>query len=214
MARAATQQPDLGPGMTRKGQATRHRIVAEAAALMYERGVAGTSTEDVQRAAGVSASQIYYYFTSKKALVQAVIAYQTDAVLAVHAPMLTRLDSIDALEAWRDLVVSLCRERRNQQGCPIGSLSSELASTDPDARADLLASFTRWEHAIRDGLRAMRRRGQLPAAADPDRLALALLAALQGGLLLTQARRDTTALETALDTIIDTIRHPGGDQPA
>ena len=38
-------------GWTRKGQATRDRIVAAAAKLMFEQGVAGTTTEDV-RAAG------------------------------------------------------------------------------------------------------------------------------------------------------------------
>jgi AcrR family transcriptional regulator len=160
----------------------------------------------VQRAADVSASQIYYYFADKKALVRAVIAYQTGAVLGVHMPLLSRLDSMEALEAWRGLVVSLCWERRNQQSCPIGSLSSELASNDPDTRADLVISFNRWECAIRDGLAAMRTRGELRADADPERLALALLAALQGGLLLTQARRDTTALEIGLDTMIDSIR--------
>ena len=45
--------------LTKKGQATRERIVAAAAALTVERGVAGTSTEDVQRMAGVSASQLH-----------------------------------------------------------------------------------------------------------------------------------------------------------
>ncbi|MGQ4444728.1 TetR/AcrR family transcriptional regulator, partial [Streptomyces violaceoruber] len=42
--------------------------------------------------------------------------------------------------------------------------------------------------------------------ADPDRLALALLTALQGGLLMTQTRRDTIALEAVLNTMIDHIR--------
>jgi TetR/AcrR family transcriptional repressor of nem operon len=206
VAKVTSRKAEPASRLTRKGQATRDLIVAEAAALMYERGVAGTSTDDVQRAAGVSASQVYHYFADKKSLVQAVIAYQTDAVLGVHVPVLSRLDSIEALEAWRDLVVSLSRERRNQHGCPIGSLSSELASTDPDARADLAAGFGRWERAIRDGLQAMRDRGELRTDADPERLALALLAALQGGLVLTQARRDTLALETALEAMIDRIR--------
>ncbi|MBE7188960.1 MAG: TetR/AcrR family transcriptional regulator, partial [Jatrophihabitans endophyticus] len=48
--------------------------------------------------------------------------------------------------------------------------------------------------------------GTLRADADTDRLALALLAALQGGLLLTQTRRTTAPLETALDTTIELIR--------
>jgi hypothetical protein len=42
--------------------------------------------------------------------------------------------------------------------------------------------------------------------AAPDELALGVLAALQGGLLLTQTRRETAPLEVALDNMIDRIR--------
>jgi len=41
---------------------------------------------------------------------------------------------------------------------------------------------------------------------DVDLLALALLAAIQGGLLLAQTRRDTAALEAALDTALAAVR--------
>jgi len=196
---------DSAPRLTRKGQATRERILAASARLMFERGVAGTSTEDVQAAAEVSTSQIYHYFGDKRMLVRAVIAYQTEAVLGVQQPLLSRLDSLDALRAWRDFVVDLKRRHGCAGGCPIGSLGSELADADPEARADVAAGFARWEQAIRDGLRAMHSRGELRAEVDPDVLALATLAALQGGLLLTQIRRDTLALEAALDTVLDHI---------
>jgi AcrR family transcriptional regulator len=196
---------DSAPRLTRKGQATRERILAASARLMFEHGVAGTSTEDVQAAAGVSTSQIYHYFGDKRMLVRAVIAYQTEAVLGVQQPLLSRLDSLDALGAWRDFVVELQRKHGCAGGCPIGSLGSELADSDPEARAEVAAGFARWEQAIRDGLRAMHSRGELRAEVDPDVLALATLAALQGGLLLTQIRRDTRALEAALDTVIDHI---------
>jgi TetR/AcrR family transcriptional repressor of nem operon len=194
-----------GSRLTRKGQATRDRIVAAAAGLMYERGVAGTSTDDVQAAAGVSTSQVYHYFGDKKTLVRAVIAHVTQAVLDAQQPLLGSLDSLDALRAWRDAIVGLQQARDCTGGCPIGSLGSELADGDPEARADVAEGFQRWEIAIRTGLRAMHDRGELRADADPDRLALATLTALQGGLLLTQIRRDTVALEAALDSMIDHI---------
>jgi TetR/AcrR family transcriptional repressor of nem operon len=211
VATAPSQEAEPSQRLTRKGQATRRRIVTKAAALMYERGVAGTSTEDVQLAAGVSSSQIYHYFADKKTLVRAVIAHQTETVLDFHEPLLSRLDSIEALEAWRDLVVDLCREPDRRRGCPIGSLSSELSGQDPDAHADLAAGFERWEYAIRDGLAAMRERGELRADIDPERLALAMLAAIQGGLLLGEARGDSAALEAVLEAMIDHIR---GHRPA
>ncbi len=193
------------PKLTRKGQATRERIVAAASALIDARGVAGTSTEDVREAAGVSASQLYHYFVDKKALLRAVIAHQTAAVLAAQQPHLGQLDSLNALRAWRDHIVERRRRRKRQGGCPLGTLSCELAGILPEARADLADGFGAWEDALRRGLRAMCARGELPADADPDRLALALLAAVQGGLLLSQVRQDTAALEAALDTTLAQI---------
>ncbi|HEY4459500.1 MAG TPA: TetR/AcrR family transcriptional regulator [Pseudonocardiaceae bacterium] len=188
--------------LTRKGQATRDRIVAAAAQLMFTQGVAGTSTDDVQTAAGVNTSQIYHYFGDKRNLVRAVIAFQTQAILDAQQPLLSKLDSMTALHAWRDVLVELQRARQCSGGCPIGSLASELAERDPQARVELAEGFRRWEEAIRDGLRAMHRRGDLRPDADPDQLALATLAAVQGGLLLNQTRRDTLALEAALDTVL------------
>ncbi|GAA5138348.1 TetR/AcrR family transcriptional regulator [Pseudonocardia adelaidensis] len=195
-----------GHRLTPKGRATRERIVAAAAALMFDRGVAGTSTEDVRAAAGVSSSQLYHYFENKQQLVRAVIAHQTEAVLAAQEPLLSRLDSLPALQAWRDLIVDLQRQRHCVGGCPIGSLASELADADPEARQDLAAGFARWGSAIRDGLAAMRDRGELREEADPERLALATLTALQGGLLMTQTSRSTAPLEAALDMSLDAIR--------
>jgi AcrR family transcriptional regulator len=167
--------------------------------------VAGTTIDDVKAASGVSSSQLYHYFIDKQALVRAVIEYQTDAVLDAQQPLLSRLDSMDALRAWRDLSVDLQRQRHCQGGCPIGSFVGELAETDSVARAALATGFGRWESPIREGLHAMCDRGDLRHDADPDRLALAILAALQGGLLLTQVRRETSPLEAALDTILEHI---------
>jgi len=96
--------------LTAKGRATRSRIVAAASKLMFENGVAGTSTEDVLKAAGLtSPSQLYHYFSDKRALVQAVIAYQTEYVLGFQRPLLSRLDSFEALEAWRDAIIEAQR---------------------------------------------------------------------------------------------------------
>ena len=200
--------------LTPKGRATRERILALAAQLMFSNGVAGTTTEDVQRAGGISPSQIYHYFGDKKSLVKAVIAVQTEAVLKAHTPLLSRLDSFEALEAWRDAIIDVQQSRHYQGGCPIGSLASELADHDPDARTDLASGFARWQAAIRDGLTAMRDRGELRPDADPESLALAMLTALQGGLLMTQVRHDTVALRTVLDAMIDRIRCHAAVVPA
>jgi TetR/AcrR family transcriptional repressor of nem operon len=191
--------------VTPKGRATRDRIVASAATLMNARGVAGTSTEDIQVAADVSASQIYHYFTDKRSLTRAVIEYQTDTIVGTQEALLARLDDLDALRAWAEFIVGFQRNSGYRGGCPLGTLASELAENDTDAREDLAASYRRWQRAIRTGLAAMADRGEFLPGTDIDRLATALLTTLQGGLLLTKTLRDGEPLETALSTMIDHI---------
>ena len=87
-------------------------------------------------------------------------------------------------------------------GCPLGSLASDLSESDPVARVQLENAFARWEELIRDGLVRMQKRGELAESADPGDLAVAMLAAVQGGLLLSQVRRDPAPLRTAVDTMI------------
>jgi TetR/AcrR family transcriptional repressor of nem operon len=189
--------------LTRKGQATRDRIVAAAARLMIEQGVARTTIEDIQAAAGVSPSQLYHYFPGKDALVSAVIDQQTAQVLEIQHRGLGSLDTIDSLTNWRDLMVGILTEVQCSGGCPLGSLASDLSESDPVARAQLAGAFAQWEGLIRDGLAQMQERGELAADADPADLAVAMLAAVQGGLLLSQVRRDPAPLRIAVDTMID-----------
>ncbi|HEY3926648.1 MAG TPA: TetR/AcrR family transcriptional regulator [Acidothermaceae bacterium] len=191
---------------TAKGLLARSRIIEAASELVFANGVARTGIEDVQKQAGVSASQMYHYFTDKDDLIRAVIAHQTDDLLAAQRPVLDELDSFAALERWRDLVIDLQEQRNCVGGCPIGSIAAELADLNPRARADLADSFDRWEAPIRAGLARMRARGDLLPDTDTDALALALLVVLQGGLLLTQTRRNTAPLRVGLDTVLAHIR--------
>src|SRR5258708_8086433 len=93
---------DPGRPLTRRGRETRQRIVAAAAELMFENGVAETTLEDIRAAAGVSGSQVYHYFEDNQALVHAVIDYQTDAVLDAQGTHLDRLDTMAGPPAWPD----------------------------------------------------------------------------------------------------------------
>ena len=189
-----------GPRLTRKGAATRARIVDAAAALIYQQGVAHTTVEEVRDGASVSSSQLYHYFEDKPALVRAVIERQADRAIGTQDQF--DLSSLDGLREWRDFVVDHARETGGRGGCPVGSLGSELAETEPEARAVVAASFKRWEASIMAGFLRMHALGRLAPEADPRQLALATLAALQGGLLLAKVQRDVEPLAAALDAMI------------
>lgn len=200
------------PG-TRRGAETRRRIVVEAATLIGERGVKRTSLDDVRAAAGVSKSQLYHYFTDKAGLIRAVIAHQTEQVMAAQQPFILHLDTWQGIERWFAALVALQVGRGCRGGCPIGSLASELSEQDEPARLDLMRSFETWEAHLRTGLRRMRAAGRLSARANPRDLATATMASIQGGLLLTQTRRTPKPLRVALDAALRHLRTfaaPGG----
>jgi AcrR family transcriptional regulator len=190
--------------LTARGAATRARIVEAAADLIYLRGVAGTSMDDVMHASATSKSQLYHYFADKEALVREVITLQTARVLAAQQPHLRQLDSLAGLRRWRDVMIELNRAT-GFGGCPVGSLSSELADQSEPARELLAHSFQTWETYIADGLQAISDRGELVPDVDPHDLATAIMTALEGGLLLAQTTRSSRPLELALDMALQHV---------
>lgn len=193
-----------GP-VTDKGRATRDRILDTATGLIFEHGVAGTTLDDVRAAAKVSKGQLYHYFADKDELIHAVIDRTIQQVLDAQ-PRLAKLSTWTAISSWLDDLIELQVQRRAVGGCPIGSLAGELAETDELTRAELAAGFDRWEAPLRRGLEQMRTEGKLRRTADPARLATATLAAIQGGLVLTQTRRDPQQLRIALDAAYAYLR--------
>jgi len=115
-------------------------------------------------------------------------------------------DSWTAIRSLFDPMVELQVEREACGGCPIGTLIGQLAEVDESARLTLADAFARWEARLRDGLRSMQLQGKLEAGADVGELAATTLAAMQGGLLLTQARRDPRQLAMALDAAYSHLR--------
>ena len=210
MATAHDQPPHLTP----KGQATRERIVDAAAQLIYDHGVKQTNNEIVRRAAGVSGSQLSHYFPDKERLVRAVIARRADSMMGRDdTPPRGPLDSIDALEQWAESYIA--NPAVIHGGCSFGSLASEVLKSEPNLHDAITDGFARWGQAFRDGLNTMREHGTLDKDTDIDRLAHILMAAFQGGMLLTHATQDIAPLRDALRNAIDTVRTAaasGGDR--
>lgn len=203
--------PVNSPTPTARGAATRARIVAAAARLVAEHGVARTRLDDIMAESGTSKSQIYHYFADREALMCAVVEVQAAGVLQFQESCLGKVRSLDDLRAWRDKIVEFNRSSGGKGGCPIGSLASELADRSEAARDALARSFDLWEQHLAAALRRMQESGLLRAEADIARLATGIVAALQGGLLMTQTMRTTRALEIALDMALEQVSQQTAD---
>ncbi len=193
--------------LTRKGRATRARIVDVAARLMFERGVGGTSIDEVRSAAAVSGSQISHYFDGKRDLTRSVIDARRSHVREFHAqPQLGALDSFAALEAWVGATLAELDPVYRKGGCVYGSLAAELIEADAEIHGDLAEGYDQWIELFQSGLAEMRRRGDLRPEADPRHLAVSLVAAHQGGALVTFLTDDPEPLRAALTAAIEYVR--------
>jgi hypothetical protein len=95
--------------------------------------------------------------------------------------------------------------RRGAWGCELGSLSAELSDVDEHARTRLASHFREWEVLLSQAFDRMREAGVLRQDVDSMRLAVGVMAAVQGGYLLAQAAHDSAPMEVAISMAIDHV---------
>ena len=195
--------------LTRKGAATRDRIVAATADLVLARGVGGTSLDDIGAETATSKGQLFHYFPGGKTeLVAALAAFQGERVLDAQRPYIDSLDTWEAWEGWRHAILAHYGSQPHW-GCPISALAREVAGADPEQAGHVAGYMDRWRGYLQAGLDRMHSAGILRPDAEPEKLALSTFAALQGGLLLTQTMQSLKPLEAALDGALATLHAAG-----
>lgn len=102
-------------------------------------------------------------------------------------------------------MVQRCTLRRGLWGCELGSLAAELSDSDDRARISLAEHFAEWRDILAAALERMRNAGVLVADVDGPALATGLLAAVEGGYLLSQTAHDPRLMQTALNSAIGHI---------
>jgi TetR/AcrR family transcriptional repressor of nem operon len=194
-----------GEPVTKRGRASRERIVERAAELFAERGIAATSVDEVLAAAGAGKGQFYHYFRGRDELAAAVVGHRCRQVVA---GLTQALGSVSSLAELEKTLAGFAAgfEEAGLPGCPIGTLATEVAGRNEEARLQAAAGFDAWERLLADALERMRERGELSADAEPAELAAGLLASIEGGMVLSQTRRDIASLRIAVDAGLGQVR--------
>jgi AcrR family transcriptional regulator len=178
------------PRLTAKGARTRARIVEEAAALIHERGVAGTTLDDVKVAAEVSGSQMYHYFPDKNALISAVLTYQCGLVLAAHEAALQALVSTGDIVGWREFVIQAFQSRSCETGYLPASLWGELASESNEHQDIIRTMYVRWGLALSQSFERVHSNEPVLRLPDVSMFGLAASTVLHGGFGLSAIHGD------------------------
>lgn len=172
----------------------RERMVASAALLIRERGAHPTAIADVLAHSGAPRGSAYHYFPGGRTqLLCEAIDYAGDYVVA-------RLAKADSAAALLDGLITMYRKQLLgsdfRAGCPVVAVAVEAG--DPRQAADAPdpvleragAAFARWTGLIADRLRG--------DGADPDRadaLAMLILSAIEGAIVVARATRDVKPLD-------------------
>ena len=162
----------------------RERLVLAASELVHRQGVEKTTLAEIAEAADVPLGNVYYYFKTKDALIDAVVDAQvqgiedTIASLGRHRTPKGRLKAlIRGLTDQGDAIAAY--------GCPHGTLCSELEKQPDDhAVSRLMAIPLAWTE---EQFRQMGRR-------DAHELAVKFLTSYQGTAVLTHALSDPALL--------------------
>jgi len=176
--------------------------------LFYHKGYHNTSFTDVVEASGVPRGNIYYYFKSKEAILEAALAHRLERIEQMlqswnerYATPLERLNRF--LEILPDSADALVR-----YGCPMGTLTAELGKNDPELKALARVMFLRFEDWLTDQF------SELGYAGRAREFARRLLAQGQGITMMAHAHEDRRFLLQETDRLQRWIRRlaEGDDQ--
>ncbi|MGZ3583453.1 MAG: TetR/AcrR family transcriptional regulator [Ktedonobacterales bacterium] len=214
MAQVEQAQPNTGPG---RPSDARRRLLRAAMTLIFSHSYASASVDQLCKQADVGKSSFYHFFESKHDLALATLDHywgrfkeRTLApAFADEVPPLERVVRLfDLAYEWQSKV----RDASGHMvGCFVGNMTLEMATQDDAIRAKVDDIFREWagyfEQVLRDAMAA----GAIPPA-DPALAAQALLAYLEGVLLLAKGRNDPEII-TRLRTGVYFLCRMGGTLP-
>ncbi|MCV7279414.1 TetR/AcrR family transcriptional regulator [Mycolicibacterium flavescens] len=172
---------------------SRSALVDSAAVLFRRQGYAATGVNQILETADVKAGSLYHHFPDGKAQLAAAVVERvgSDIERRLREALAADLPVTEIVDGWIDLMAAgLAGDQRD--GCPIEPIATESVNASAAVRTASAAVFDRWRRAISERLRA----DGWPQD-DADRTGLALIALIEGALMLARVAGDRATLEAA-----------------
>ncbi len=172
---------------------SRAALIDTAALLFRRQGYAATGINQILETADVKAGSLYHHFPSGKQELAAAVVESAGG--AIERLLRRFLDSdapvADIVDGWIDLlIVQLASDRRD--GCPIEPIATESVNASAQVRDASARAFAGWSAAV-----AERLSGDGWPVADAQQTALAVIALIEGALILSRIAGDDKALTSA-----------------
>jgi TetR/AcrR family transcriptional repressor of lmrAB and yxaGH operons len=172
---------------------SRAALVDTAALLFRRQGYAATGLNQILKTADVKAGSLYHHFPNGK---QELAAAVVDTVGGGIEQLLRKFFDgsspvADVVDRWIDILAAgLTGDQRD--GCPVEPIATESVHSSELVREASARVFAGWSGVVAERLRADGRAGE-----DADQTALAVVALIEGALILSRVAGDTAALDSA-----------------
>jgi TetR/AcrR family transcriptional regulator, transcriptional repressor for nem operon len=181
----------------------KQEIISIAKNIIHCKGYQATSISDILHAANIGKGQFYHYFSSKYDLGLAVMENLIEEW--DHQLILNILQSSEdpklKINKMLDWILTYHAGKEEKSGCPIGNLTIEMSEQDETFRLKLDHFFKRWIGSIETVLEEMVKQNQLHSTVDIRKSAEAIVAMIEGGILLMKSQQDISILMNVIDVI-------------
>jgi AcrR family transcriptional regulator len=183
-----------------KGEQTRQRIIARAAAVFNVHGFAGTSMGHLIQATGLEKGGIYNHFASKEVLALAAFDYAVSLTAQRFAEALDgKQGAVERLLALAGVFQRYVDSPPLPGGCPILNTAIEADDAYPPLRERAQLAMTQWHKLIGSTVKAGVQRGELRSDVEPRVVASVITAIMEGALMQSKLFGDPIYMHRAAE---------------
>jgi AcrR family transcriptional regulator len=182
---------------------TRTRFLDAGTQLFRRQGYTATGVKQLVEHGGAPFGSLYHFFPGGK---EQIALEGIERTAARYEVLLDRVfarhpDIGDAASAWFAMAATALRESDYQDGCPIATLTGEVAATHDALREAGHTVLATWQQRVAARLRELG-----VNAREARRLATFAVAALEGAILIGRIQRTSTPLSETGGVVADTLR--------
>jgi TetR/AcrR family transcriptional repressor of nem operon len=181
----------------------RRQIIEIVANIVHSKGYEGTSIQDIMQAAQIGKGQFYHYFSSKQELGLEIVDYCFAQwhQRVIEGILESKNDPKVKINLMLECAVDIHQNNGGKCGCFFGNLAVELSEHNDVFRRRLNKVFELWIDHLKVLLDEIMEQEDLPVQTDSQTLAQAIVAMIEGGILLMKNRQDVQTLANVAQVI-------------
>jgi AcrR family transcriptional regulator len=184
----------------------REEALRRAIPVFWEKGFAGTSTDDLVGAMGIGRQSLYDTFGDKRRLFLAALrTYNTDSITALSRKLRAGPTALAAIER---ILVDLAelREKARSLGCMGVNAICEMAREDAEVRALTETTAALLEATLTDAIEDSKAKGDVFPTVDSRAAARFIAATLSGMKVQAKGGASTQVLRDVAAFAVDGLR--------